>query len=69
MINNTSTESGLIREIVTTVMWSVCPHCNRELKKVIFREAETTLGSRYLYCCCHCQKALGVTQDEGVWVD
>lgn len=68
MIDNAQVETSPIRTIETTLIWSVCPHCNRELKKVIFKEAETTLGSRYLYFCSHCEKSLGVTQQEGEWV-
>jgi len=45
-----------------------CPHCNRKIEKIYFRELTAFLGKRYIYFCSLCKKALGVSHRKGFWM-
>lgn len=46
----------------------ICPHCEKDLKVVCFREIRAWLGRRYLYFCPKCRKTLGVSHRKGFWM-
>ncbi len=37
----------------------VCPHCEKEIQDVHWRQMRTALQAEYLYMCPHCRKVLG----------
>ena len=46
----------------------VCPHCNKRVERVFFRELKGTFGKRYIYFCALCEKVLGVSHRKGFWM-
>jgi hypothetical protein len=46
----------------------ICPHCQRELNSVWYRELSAVLGRRYIYFCPSCRKVLGVSHRKGFWM-
>jgi len=46
----------------------VCPHCEAELRTVLFRELSGFLGRRYIYFCGACHKVLGVSHRKGFFM-
>jgi len=46
----------------------ICPHCERDIKKLKAKKMESILGVRYLYFCSDCSKALGVSHRKGFWM-
>jgi hypothetical protein len=38
----------------------VCPHCEKEIREVHWRQMKTALHLEYLFTCPHCRKVLGV---------
>ena len=46
----------------------LCPHCEKPLKEVWFKEIPGFLGKRYIYFCSLCQKTLGVSHRKGFWM-
>ena len=45
----------------------VCPHCEKQLDKLLARSLQASILSRRLvYCCPHCHKVLGVTHRKGL---
>jgi hypothetical protein len=51
----------------TSDLRPICPHCERELDRVVARMLSASLLSRRLiYACPHCRKVLGVTHRKGL---
>ena len=46
----------------------ICPHCNKELDTIWYKELEGMLGKRYIYFCPQCNKVLGVSHRKGFWM-
>lgn len=46
----------------------LCPHCEREIRKLHLREIQSTLGVRYIYFCAACRKVLGISHRKGFWM-
>ena len=46
----------------------ICPHCNTEIKKLLFQRLPGMLGVRYLYFCSKCRAVLGVSHRKGFWM-
>ncbi|HPF41774.1 MAG TPA: hypothetical protein P5081_17565 [Phycisphaerae bacterium] len=46
----------------------ICPHCEKPLKEVAFRELPTWLGRRYIYFCPNCRKCLSISHRRGYLV-
>lgn len=46
----------------------LCPHCERELASVWFRELKGFLGRRYVYFCSECRKCLGISHRKGLFM-
>ena len=46
----------------------VCPHCEAELRTLLFRELTGMLGRRYVYFCGACRSVLGVSHRKGFWM-
>ena len=46
----------------------ICPHCDTELRIILFQELLGFLGRRYIHFCQHCKKVLGVSQRKGFWM-
>ena len=46
----------------------LCPHCEKPLKSIWFRELSGALGRRYVYFCAACRKSLGVSHRKGFWM-
>lgn len=46
----------------------ICPHCEKEIKKVFVKKLESTFGVRFMYMCSSCRKTLGVTHRKGFWM-
>ena len=44
----------------------VCPHCNKEIIRVWYREIKGDLGKRCLYFCPDCRSCLGVSHRKGL---
>ncbi len=45
----------------------VCPHCERELDRLMARQlTSSVLSRRLVYCCPYCRKVLGVTHRKGL---
>lgn len=45
-----------------------CPHCERDLGKVLCRQLSGLLGKRYVYFCDGCRAVLGVSHRKGFWM-
>ena len=46
----------------------LCPHCEREMDRLLARLLTSSfLSRRLIYCCPHCRKAIGVTHRKGLW--
>jgi uncharacterized protein with PIN domain len=37
-----------------------CPHCEREMREIDYRQMKTQLYAEYLYMCPHCHKVIGI---------
>ncbi|GAB4185286.1 MAG: hypothetical protein Kow00108_22780 [Calditrichia bacterium] len=46
----------------------ICPHCNKPLDTVYFKELRSTFGRRYIYFCPACHKTLGVSHRKGFFM-
>lgn len=46
----------------------ICPHCEKEIRRLLMRKIETILGVRYLYYCAGCRKVLGISHRKGFWM-
>lgn len=46
----------------------VCPHCEKEIRQVLYKRVQSTFGKSYLYFCDSCKKTLGITQRKGFWM-
>lgn len=46
----------------------ICPHCEKPIQEIWFRELSGFLGKRYVYFCAHCRKVLGVSHRKGFWM-
>lgn len=46
----------------------LCPHCERELARIWFRELKGFLGRRYVYFCSECRKCLGISHRKGFFM-
>lgn len=44
----------------------ICPHCKKELERILYRELKGDLGKRCLYFCPECKSCLGVSQRKGL---
>ena len=48
----------------------VCPHCEKEMNRLLARKLTASILSRRLvYCCPNCRKAIGVTHRKGLLAD
>ncbi|MCF8241330.1 MAG: hypothetical protein K9J16_08075 [Melioribacteraceae bacterium] len=45
-----------------------CPHCEKEITKILSHQVESTFGKRYVYFCEVCKKVLGVSHRKGFWM-
>lgn len=43
-----------------------CPHCNKEILSIWYRELKGDLGKRCLYFCPECHSCLGVSHRKGL---
>jgi hypothetical protein len=44
----------------------VCPHCDKQLGKLMARKLQASfLSRRLVYCCPYCYKVLGVSHRKG----
>lgn len=46
----------------------ICPHCNKQLFKIWYREVESFFGKRYVYFCPECRKVLSISHRKGFWM-
>ncbi|MGD2215880.1 MAG: hypothetical protein PVJ64_03950 [Gemmatimonadales bacterium] len=46
----------------------LCPHCERALRTVWYRQLKGMFGRRYLYFCSECHKVLGISHRKGFWM-
>ena len=46
----------------------ICPHCEKPVDEIWFRELRGTFGKRYIYFCAKCRKILGVSHRKGFWM-
>jgi hypothetical protein len=46
----------------------LCPHCDKVVQVVHFREISALLGKRYVYFCAECRKILGISHRKGFWM-
>ncbi len=46
----------------------LCPHCERALRTVWYRQLKGVFGRRYLYFCSDCHKVLGISHRKGFWM-
>lgn len=46
----------------------VCPHCEKSLRCIWYRQLSGFLGKRYVYFCASCRKVLGVSHRKGFWM-
>lgn len=37
-----------------------CPHCEKDMHEIHWRQMRTTMYHEYLYMCPHCRKVIGV---------
>jgi hypothetical protein len=45
----------------------ICPHCEREIDRLLARKLQASvLSRRLLYCCPQCRKAIGVSHRKGL---
>ncbi|HHI03778.1 MAG: hypothetical protein DRP51_00135 [Candidatus Zixiibacteriota bacterium] len=44
----------------------VCPHCNKEIRNIWYRDLKGDLGKRCLYFCSECKAILGVSHRKGL---
>ncbi|MGD8726025.1 MAG: hypothetical protein PVH40_00200 [Gemmatimonadales bacterium] len=45
-----------------------CPHCNEDLRSLLFQELAGFLGRRYVYFCGACRAVLGVSHRKGFFM-
>ena len=45
-----------------------CPHCEKDLHKVLYQKMSALLGKRYVYFCDSCRAVLGVSHRKGFWM-
>jgi hypothetical protein len=43
----------------------VCPHCKKNVTRILFRELESDWGRRLVYFCPECRCVLGVSHRKG----
>jgi uncharacterized protein with PIN domain len=55
-------------EIIEDHQDPICPHCEKEIRKVSAQKMQSTLGVRYIYFCSQCRKVLGISQRKGFWM-
>jgi DNA-directed RNA polymerase subunit RPC12/RpoP len=46
----------------------VCPHCGKELQKILAKRITSTFGVRFVYFCSKCKKTLGISHRKGFWM-
>lgn len=46
----------------------VCPHCEREVRRLWVQSLSGFLGRRYVYFCTECRAVLGVSHRKGFWM-
>jgi hypothetical protein len=46
----------------------ICPHCDRPIGGVLYRELDQSFGKAYLWFCGQCNKTLGVSHRKGFWM-
>lgn len=61
------------RDVVTQLTFRedvlpVCPHCEKDLGEIWFRELPGFAGRRYVYFCSDCRKVLGVSHRKGFFM-
>ena len=45
-----------------------CPHCEKDLRTILYQKMSSTLGKRYVYFCDSCRAVLGVSHRKGFWM-
>lgn len=61
-------EEEMITVEETDSVVPLCPHCEKEIVKVLANQMTTTFGKRYIYFCSKCKKVLGISQRKGFWM-
>ena len=46
----------------------VCPHCEKDIRDLWYKELSGMMGKRYIYFCSECRKTLGVSHRKGFWM-
>lgn len=46
----------------------ICPHCDKPLLEIWFREIPSFFGRRYIYVCPNCRKCLSISHRKGYWI-
>jgi len=48
----------------------LCPHCGREMDRLLARPLSSSLlNKRLIYCCPHCRKAIGVSDRKALFAN
>jgi predicted HNH restriction endonuclease len=48
----------------------VCPHCGKELHRLVARKLSSSIFSkRLIFCCPNCHKVLGVSHRKGMLIN
>ena len=58
----------MIEIIETETEVPKCPHCEKEIKRLLAKKVKSTFGVRFIYFCHNCKKTLGLTQRKGFWM-
>ena len=46
----------------------LCPHCETDVRQVLYQKIPGVAGKRYIYFCSNCRKVLGVSHRKGFWM-
>jgi hypothetical protein len=44
----------------------ICPHCKKDLTKVLYQQLKGDMGKRCVYFCPECKCCIGVSQRKGI---
>jgi glutaredoxin len=44
----------------------VCPHCKKEINRILYQELKGEIGKRYIYFYPHCKATLGLLHRKGL---
>ena len=45
----------------------ICPHCERQIERLYYRQIRDLGGKRNIYFCSDCHRVLGVAQERSLW--